>query len=333
MRAAIIGCGSIAQVHAEVLSGLEGITLTACADITPERARSLAETYGGRAYDSLEAMLEKEPIDVLHICTPHALHTPMAVQAAARDIHIFTEKPPVISKEQLTQFSALADKVRVGVCFQNRYNPSVQYLQRLLASGETGAVKSARAVVTWSRDEKYYTESSSWRGKLATAGGGVLINQAIHTLDLLAMLLGEPSFVEAGMANHHLKDTIEVEDTLDAYIEFQGRPVVFYATNAYSTNSPVMLELCCEHAVLRMEETELTCDWQDGRRERIDFASSETLGKDYWGSGHRTCIGDFYDCLRSGRPFPIGIAEVQTTLRLLLDIYESAGQKKLTVSR
>jgi predicted dehydrogenase len=328
MRAAIVGCGGIAQVHAKVLDSLKDVTLAAFADIVPQRAQKLADTYGGKSYDSLETMLEKERIDVLHICTPHFLHTPMAARAAEEGINIFTEKPPVISREQLADFSALAEKVHIGICFQNRYNPSVRYLKSLLDSGVAGGIKGARAFVTWSRNEAYYTESG-WRGKLATEGGGALINQAIHTLDLLTELLGAPSFVEAQIANHHLKGIIEVEDTLEAYIDFHGCPSVFYATTAYCDNAPVFLELACERATLRIEETEVACWWNDGRKDRIQFDQPSTVGKDYWGNGHYACISDYYDCLRSGRPFPIGIPEIRTTMNVMLGIYESAQQKQV----
>src|SRR5699024_8126204 len=118
---------------------------------------------------------------------------------------------------------------------------------------------------------------------------GVLINQSIHTLDLLVQFLGKPIWTEASMHNHHLKGVIEVEDTLEAYIEFEQCPVCFYATNAYSCNAPVLIELACEHATIRMEETNLTIIDKDGCRNEVDFYR-DNGGKSYWGSGHNTCI-------------------------------------------
>lgn len=123
----------------------------------------------------------------MHICTPHYLHVPMAVYGLTHGVHVFMEKPPVISGEQLAQLEeavAGSDR-RLGLCFQNRYNPSVQEVKKLLASGEAGRIRGARGLVTWSRGREYYTESG-WRGSLATEGGGALINQSVHTLDLLA---------------------------------------------------------------------------------------------------------------------------------------------------
>ena len=191
-RVGVVGCGGIAQVHGTVLQHLEGVELVGCADIKPERAQAFAETYGGRAYSSMEELLEHEQLDAVHLCTPHYLHTPMAKLAASRGLHVFTEKPPVMTWEQWAEFRQLEQApTRVGVCFQNRYNPSVQLLREVLASGKAGKVLGARAFVTWHREAPYYTESG-WRGSLQTEGGGVLINQSIHTLICWASFWAAP---------------------------------------------------------------------------------------------------------------------------------------------
>ncbi len=152
LRSAIVGCGGIAQVHARALSEMPEAELIAFADVIPERAEAMAEKYGGRAYSSLDELLDHEKIDVLHICTPHYLHTPMAQAAAERGINVFTEKPPVIDRQQWTEFKQLGDKVRVGICFQNRYNGSTRALKDLLSTGEPGKVLGSRGFVTWRRD-------------------------------------------------------------------------------------------------------------------------------------------------------------------------------------
>lgn len=325
-RVGLVGCGGIAQVHGAALQELPGVELIACADIRPERARDFAEKYGGRAYASLEEMLEGEQLDSLHICTPHSLHTPMAKLAAGRGIHVFTEKPPVIRWDQWREFQELEKApVRVGVCFQNRYNQSVHLLKEVLASGEAGKVLGARAFVTWHREAPYYTESG-WRGSLKTEGGGVLINQSIHTLDLLVQFLGKPTHAEATMSNHHLGGVIEVEDTMEAYLRFGEATALFYATTAHCADSPVLVELVCENATLRMEEQEVSLSWKDGTKEHFSLAQPKApaTGKAYWGASHSLCIGDFYDCLREGRPFPNDIPGVRDTVELMLTLYDSA---------
>ncbi len=331
MKSAIVGCGAIAKVHAQAILKLPDTELVAFADILPDRAERFARDFGnnsGRAYSSLEAMVQEEQIDILHICTPHYLHIPMAVYAMAHKIHVFMEKPPAISEQQLLELQRAETGARLGVCFQNRYNGSVQAIRTLLQSGEAGAVKGARAFLTWSRGEKYYTESG-WRGSMETEGGGVLINQAIHTLDLLIYLLGDPVWVEGTVSNHHCKGIINVEDTSEAYIQFENMAVNFYATNGYCANAAVLIELVCENMVIRMEETELTCLYPDGTKKHMLYNQGSVTGKDYWGSGHMACISHFYHCIRHNEPFPIGMDEASKSLRLILGIYESAKSKKI----
>lgn len=322
----MVGCGGIAQVHAAALAKLSDVRLRACADIVPERAQRMAEAYACRAYASLSDMLAGEKLDAVHICTPHYLHTPMARQIADYGAAVFTEKPPVISRAQWEELCAVAARVPLGVCFQNRYNPNVRDAQAIIASGEYGAVRGARAFVTWSRGEKYYTQSG-WRGRWETEGGGVLINQSIHTLDLLVRLLGPAAAVEAHMANHHLRGTIEVEDTLEAYMLLGGKPVIFYATTAYAADAPVLLEVQLEKATLRLEGATLEIR-QGAQTERRAYQGPEALGKGYWGNGHQACIADFYDSLAQKRPFANDLASVRATVDAMLAIY-AQGVKTL----
>ncbi len=322
IQCAVVGCGSIAKVHAAALQKTPGARMVACADIKLERAEALASQYGAKAYASLESMLDSEDIQALHICTPHYLHERMAKAAAARGLSVFCEKPPAISRAQWESMRDTARKTRVGVCFQNRYNPCVMRAKELIASGDAGRVLGARAFVTWKREAPYYTESG-WRGAWETEGGGALMNQSVHTLDLLCHLLGKPAAVEASMRNHHLKGVIEVEDTVEAYIRFGSAPALFYATTAYCDDAPVYVEIVCENMTLALTGMALTIRHKDGREERPTFAQEEALGKGYWGNGHVPCIRAFYQSIRDDAPAPLGVADVAETMELLLEIYAS----------
>ena len=184
----------------------------------------------------------------------------------------------------------------------------------------------ARAFVTWHREAPYYTESG-WRGSLQTEGGGVLINQSIHTLDLLGQFLGRATQVEASMMNHHLKGVIEVEDMMEAYLTFGEAHAIFYATTAYCADSPVLVELACENATIRMEEQEVSITWADGSKERHSLTSKPVAGgKAYWGNSHGLCIQDFYRCVREGKPFRNDIAGIADTAELMLSMYQSARE-------
>ena len=326
-RVAIIGCGGIAQVHASVLSALPDTILTACADIRPERAQAMAAKYGCRAYPSMDALLDAEnELDSVHLCTPHYLHAPMAKKAAERGLAVFSEKPPVISRDQWGLLEEAAAKVPLGICFQNRYNPNVEAAKLLIAEGTYGDLLGGRAFVTWKREAPYYRDSG-WRGAWATEGGGVLINQSVHTLDLLVQLFGPADAVETHMANHHLRDAIEVEDTVEAYLKLGGRPVLFYATTAYTQDAPVLIELHFERATVRLESDAM--EIRSGNTvEHRTFEVPETLGKKYWGTGHTACISDFYGCLAEGRPFRNNLDSVKATADLMLTMYEQ-GRKTL----
>lgn len=330
MRSAIVGCGTIAKLHADVIRGISNNQLVALCDTKLERAIEYAKEYGdkARAYATLEEMLEKEKIDILHICTPHYLHVPMAIYGLTHGSHVFMEKPPAITREQFLELELVKHKRMLGICFQNRYNKSTKAVKEILQSVETGKIKGARAFVTWSREAKYYLDSE-WRGSWSTEGGGTLINQAIHTIDLLVQFVGKPLRTEAHMINHRLKNIIEVEDTFEAFIEFEAGPVCVYATNAFSYNAPIFIELECENVIIRLEDSEVTCIYPDGRKEHIDCSKGNTIGKDYWGTGHSACIQDFYNCVEEEREFSIQLDNVKDTFALVMDIYESAREKKV----
>ena len=328
IRAAIVGCGGIAKVHAKCLSQIENVKLIAFADKAVEKAETFSQEFKGNYYASLEDMISLEEIDVLHICTPHYLHVPMAVYALEHGIHVFMEKPPVISYEQLKQLQNVSTDQYLGICFQNRYNPSVIQVKKLLDSGVPGKITGGRAIVTWSRGEEYYTQSG-WRGELKTEGGGVLINQAIHTLDLLTLFLGKPLKAEAVLANHHLKGIIEVEDMMEAWITYQdNRNACFYATTAYGVDMPPLIEIVCENMTIRMEELEVTCYEKSGKVTHLPIEAKGALGKSYWGAGHMDCIRDFYNSITKHLPFLLSLKELEDTVLLMLGIYESARTRQ-----
>lgn len=320
LKVGLVGCGGIAQVHAHVLREMPEIDFCACADIRIERAQEMAASTGGRAYASLEDMLNAEQLDVVHICTPHYLHTPMAQCCADHGVAVFTEKPPVITREQWAQFSALQEKIPVGICFQNRYNPNILAAKELIASGEYGKVVGVRGLVTWSRNDAYYT-GSDWRGRWATEGGGALMNQSIHTLDLMLRFTGKADKVEAHMANRHLQGISEEEDTLEAYWKSGDVTAVFFVSTAYTTNAPVLIEVQLEKATLRIEDDFMTVTVGD-ESITTHYAMKGGVGKSYWGCGHAACIGDFYQCLAEKKPYQNDIASVSNTVDALLSIYE-----------
>ena len=305
----------------------KGIHIPLVADIHFEKAQDYAERFHTKPYASLEEMIEKEQPDVLHVCTPHYLHVPMTQYALERGINVFMEKPPAISFAQLDQLkqAVYASKAKLGLCYQNRYNPSYRAAKEFIASGAAGKVLGARGLVTWNRPAPYYTQSE-WRGKLATEGGGVLINQAVHTLDLLSDLLGKPDWIDASLSNHHLKGLIEVEDTLEAYIRFGEKVACFYATNAYCADVPPLIEISCEKVTVRIEDLDVSYRYPDGTITKPEVERPVPIGKSYWGSGHTACIGDFYKALENNTDFALELPVLENSIRLMLGAYESARE-------
>lgn len=336
LRVGIIGCGNIGRVHAMALEKRKDISICGFADVRRERAGAYAEAYGeGRAgvYASLEELLGAEHPDAVHICTPHGCHVPMAETALGENVHVFMEKPPAVSREEFARLEQAERKSRgrVGICFQNRYNAATEKVSGLLRDKSLGELLGGRAFVTWNRTAPYYTESG-WRGRKETEGGGVLINQAIHTLDLLLLWMGRPVRVEACAANHHLKGLIEVEDTLEAWMTFEngGTPVraCLYATNAYVTDAPVLIELAGSRRTVRVEgEAVYVRERQDEPWTVWQGEKTAAPGKAYWGCGHEACIGDFYDCLKAGRPYRNDLPSVKNTFETMIRIYEAAGER------
>lgn len=328
-NSAIVGAGAISVVHCEAVKNIPNARMTALCDTKIERAEEKALKYGGKVYTDFNTMLENEKIDVLHICTPHYLHVPMAVSALRKGINVILEKPPAISREEF----ALLEKeknntsAKLGICFQNRYNDSIREVKKLLDSGKCGKVLGARAFVTWNRSADYY-KSSGWRGDIKTEGGGVLINQAIHTLDLITFLLGTPKCISAYSANYHLNGVINVEDTVNAYISYQDFNVLFFATTAYCKDAPILFETVCENCVIRVEGKKLTVSYSDGKTDVFDHTAHTTVGKQCWGTSHARLILEFYNCLAENKQFPVTLESTRPSFDALSAIYDSAKSGK-----
>lgn len=199
-------------------------------------------------------------------------------------------------------------------------------MKERITAGEFGKILGARGLVTWCRGEKYYTESG-WRGTKEKEGGGALINQSVHTLDLIQYLIGKkPVFMEANVSNHHLKGTLKWRTLWRPTFPLLNRPACFYATTGYVADVPPMIELECDKARVRIEDLRVTVMTADGQTQTVDYSGSEHLGKSYWGSGHRDCIRSFYESIGQDRPFSVGLKQIEDTVELMLTAYETAGR-------
>ena len=324
-----MGCGDISAQHFAAIGALDGVRLAAVVDTDAERRAAAATAYGVPGYATLGELLDAGGIDVVHLCTPHNAHAPLAQEALARGVDVLTEKPvahTLADAEALASAAkaAFAERgTQLGVCFQNRYNAPVRALRELLDSGRLGRILGANATVMWHRTPAYYA-ARPWRGTWAGSGGGLLMNQAIHTLDLLQWLVGPAVLVDGAVSARALAGVIEVEDTADLLLEHAtgGGTVrsVFYATNANAVNAPVTLDIVTEGAELSLRGA-LTVRYADGRVDVVEESGILAGERSYWGASHQLLIADFYASLGAGRPFWIGAEEASASLRLIKDAY------------
>ena len=325
LRVAVIGCGDIAHLHLDVIGNLPDAVLVAVADSDPAACRSTAERFSVPGYTDYTQMLDAELLDVVHLCTPHDLHVEMAIACLDRGINVLTEKPvatTIADAQRLIEAAGRAS-AQVGVCFQNRYNPTSRAMDEALRSQRFGRVLGAVASVTWFRDRAYYL-AKPWRGRRETASGGVLINQAIHTLDLLQWFLGDAVDVRGCASTLLLSDTIEVEDNAHLVLTHPtGARSVFYATNNSVDNAPVTIEVRTESAVLRLDG-DLSAVQPDGRREILASDGRPAGERAYWGDSHGRLIADFNRHVRTGEHFWIDPAEATKTLAIIRSVYEQS---------
>ena len=323
---ALVGCGTIAPVHLAALKKLGVSEVVALCDLKADRAEALRDRYAedARVFTDFEQMLKEMPeIDAVHICTPHYLHTPMAITALEMGKHVFLEKPVGISEKDITALAEAEEKAKgkLCVCFQNRYNDTTEAIDRL--AEVYGKPLGCRAFVNWTRDEAYYTESG-WRGAYATEGGGVMINQAIHTLDLMLRYMGKPQSLSATTANHHLKGIIEVEDTCEIFLRFaEGGVGNFYATTSYANNASIILELAFEGHTVSLIGGKV---YDNGEPVALTETAAATVGKSYWGAGHEGLIGRFYEAVEKDLPVPVSLTSGALSLSVLLAAYRSHGE-------
>jgi predicted dehydrogenase len=230
----LIGAGNISGTHARAISGIPGAVVTAVCAPTRERAAALAAQHGAAAYDSLDAFLNHRPMDMVAIGSPSGLHGEHAIAAARRGLHVLVEKPIEISTARVDTLIAEAKQagVTLGVIFQDRVKPDIARLKGVVDEGALGKPILASAQVKWYRPPEYYRDSR-WRGTWALDGGGALMNQGVHTVDLLLWLAGPVRRVFARTAAQ--LHAIEVEDTAVAVLEFASGALgtLEAATSAY----------------------------------------------------------------------------------------------------
>lgn len=325
LKAAVIGCGDVSAVHFEAIAKLDGARLAGVCDSDPGRLAAAVAAYGVPGFPDHLSLIEAVGPDVVHITTPHNMHASIAADCLERGVNVIVEKPLAHTLEEGNRLveAAKASNAKIAVCFQNRYNATAQAMYALLSSGEMGGIVGASATVLWHRDADYY-RSRPWRGTWEGGGGGLMMNQAIHTVDLLQWLVGDVVSLSGHAATRFLGETIDVEDTAEFVAKHaNGARSAFYATLANAVNAPVTLDIVTEKATLSLRGN-LTITYADGRVEVVPERVVASGGRAYWGVSHELLITDFYARVGDEGPFWINPEEAEKSLKIVKEIYRQS---------
>jgi predicted dehydrogenase len=253
MRIGIIGAGGISATHVRAAQGIAGVEIVAVHGGNRDKTHAMAASAGATPYDDLESFLA-HPMDIVAIGSPSGIHADQAILAVRRGIHVLVEKPVDTTLAKIDALIADADRMRVkvGVFFQERLSPEVQRIKAAIDEGTLGGLLFASGHVHWYRPPEYYADSR-WRGTQTLDGGGVLMNQAIHTVDLLLWLLGPVARVSGLIATR--RHGIEVEDTAAAVLEFEnGAFGAIEATTAAAPGYPRRLTIVGTDGMIAHED-------------------------------------------------------------------------------
>jgi UDP-N-acetyl-2-amino-2-deoxyglucuronate dehydrogenase len=335
MRIGILGAGNISDTHARAARAIPGVEVVAVYGQNQQKAAALAATHGARAYDSLERFLDHRPMDIVAIGTPSARHAEEGIAAAERGLHVVVEKPIDVTTERADALIAAATRagVTLGVFFQDRLKPDVVKLKEIIDRGALGTPVLASGHVKWYRAPAYYAESR-WRGRRALDGGGALINQAIHTLDLLLHLWGPIVSVDARAATRLHR--IEVEDTLVATMTFaSGALGIFEGSTAVYPGYPRRLELTGSNGTAIIDHDSLvTLDLTANAGgsstivTKVDAAAAQNAASPTVSDAtpHRRILEDFIAAIRENRTPACDGREGRRSVVVVEAIYKSARE-------
>lgn len=334
VRLAVLGAGMGARPHGRALEELRGrVEVAGVLTRRPESVRAFAEAHGFPVADSLDALADDPTVDAALILTPPDARLEAVTRFAAAGKHILSEKPLERSAEAAARIVGICEAagVSLGVVFQHRFREGSRRLRGMLEEGRLGAIRMVRVEVPWWRPQGYYDEPG--RGTYARDGGGVLISQAIHTLDLMLSLTGPVAEVQALTATTALH-RMEAEDFATAGLIFAGgAPGALMATTAAYPGAPERIALDCEAAAVTLASGTLEIHWRDGRHERLGEAATTGAGADpmaFPADWHRDLIADFAEAIRTGRPPQVTGRDALAVQRLIAAIETSSREGRRT---
>lgn len=323
----LIGGGNISETHARAALALPGVEIAAIYGTNAQKVTRLSAEHGGKPYSDWAEFLAHRPMDLVAIGSPSGLHAAQGIAAAQRGLHVLTEKPIDITTERADALIAAADEagVKLGVFFQDRCKPDILRVKKAVDAGVLGRPILADARVKWYRPPEYYA-NSRWRGTWALDGGGALINQAVHTVDLMLWMFGDVASVQA--ASKTSLHAIEAEDTLVALLEFaNGALGVLQATTSAFPGYPRQLELTGSEGTLIIAQDRLLAadlrnppaDLQGGGKADQNPSASSPVVSD--SRGHQAVLEDFLQAIQTNTAPRCDGREGRRSLALVEAIY------------
>jgi len=334
----IIGAGLIADFHARAIGDIPNAKLIGCCDKIKERAEKLAEKYGVSAFESYEALLKSDEIDIVTIATPSGFHAEPTIAAAEAGKHVICEKPLEITLERIDAMTEAHKKsgTRLGGIFPYRFNDSQEILREAINSGRFGVISYAGIYVPWWRTDEYYKDS--WHGTWKLDGGGALMNQSIHMVDMLCDIMPPIESLQA-FTDKLGHPQIETEDTAVAVLHYtNGALGVIYGTTASWPGQFRRFEITGTKGTVIQVENSFTV-WQFADETPEDEEVRKKFGQIEGGGGvadpaaithdnHTRNFRAFLDALESGGDFWIDGQEARKAVEVILAIYKSAKEQK-----
>ena len=339
IRMAVVGCGAIGNIHAEVIVGLQNTQLVAVSDVKLENAQKFAGQYGCNAYTNFKEMFRQEKIDIVCICTPSGMRLDICRAAAEEGVNILVEKPLDITYEHTKEIinTCSSAGVKLGCVFQLRFLPVFRCLKKAVEEGRFGRLILGNACTICYRSDDYYKDGD-WRGTVALDGGGALMNQGIHNVDLLRWIMGDVKSVSA--YKNTLTHDIEVEDTIVASIEFVNGAIgtIEASTSVYYGINKKLEVFGSEGSVIINGVEPVMWQFKKPFNEGLDTLknlasshktqnSTSPLIDDIW--AHQQQLLDMIEAVKDTRPPTVSGRDAQKSVELVLAIYESArtGQR------
>jgi predicted dehydrogenase len=330
IRFALIGCGRIAQRHAEHINN-NGI-LTAVCDVVKDKADALSAKYNAKAYYSVEDLLAGErTTDVVAICSPNGLHAEHSIKVLTSGFHVLCEKPMAISVTDCGRMIQAAEKSnkRLFAIKQNRYNPPVMAVKNLVDEGRLGRINSIQLSCFWNRNANYY--HNSWKGT-QKLDGGTLYTQFSHFIDLLYWIVGDVEQVQAYMGNYCHEGIIEFEDTGVVIVKFWNGAIgtINYTVNSYGRNMEGSLTIFGDKGTIKIGGqylNELEYQNIEGYKvENLPEGNKANNYGDYQGSmsNHDKVYENLVEVLQNNAPISTSSFEGLKTVEIIERIYKSA---------